>query len=153
MGRPSKYKPEYAEQCYKLCLLGHTDRDLGEFFGVSHTCIQKWAEKYEEFGEALRNGKELADAEVANSLYNRAKGGLTVTKQKLDKEGVVVDLEEELPPDVRAMETWLASRRKKKEQDWNPNHKVEHSGEISNPLAFVLDEIDEEAEHESITGS
>ena len=29
-GRPTKYKEEYAEQAYKLCLLGATDKELSE---------------------------------------------------------------------------------------------------------------------------
>ena len=28
IGRPTKYKDEYVEQAYKLCLLGHTDEEL-----------------------------------------------------------------------------------------------------------------------------
>jgi len=30
-GRPTNYHPEYAEQAYKLCLLGATDEQLGDF--------------------------------------------------------------------------------------------------------------------------
>ena len=32
MGRPPKYKPEFAEQAEKLCALGATDADLADFF-------------------------------------------------------------------------------------------------------------------------
>jgi hypothetical protein len=31
-GRPTKYKEEYNEQAYKLCLLGATDKELADFF-------------------------------------------------------------------------------------------------------------------------
>lgn len=31
-GRPTKYKPEYAEQASKLCALGATDAQLADFF-------------------------------------------------------------------------------------------------------------------------
>lgn len=31
-GRPTDYKPEYAEQAAKLCALGATDMDLADFF-------------------------------------------------------------------------------------------------------------------------
>ena len=30
-GRPSSYRQEYAEQAYKLCLLGVTDADMADF--------------------------------------------------------------------------------------------------------------------------
>ena len=73
-GRPTEYKAEYVEQAYKLCLLGHTDRELGGFFGVAETTINNWKLAHPEFFEAIINGKEVADAEVAASLYQRAKG-------------------------------------------------------------------------------
>ena len=34
-GRPTKYKEEYAEQAYKLCLLGAKDKEMADFFQVS----------------------------------------------------------------------------------------------------------------------
>ena len=33
-GRPSKWKPEFVELAYKFCLMGATDKRLGEFFDV-----------------------------------------------------------------------------------------------------------------------
>lgn len=36
-GRPSGYKPEYAEQARKLCLLGATDQEIADFFEVTPT--------------------------------------------------------------------------------------------------------------------
>lgn len=32
IGRPTKYRPEFAEQARKLCLLGATDKELADFF-------------------------------------------------------------------------------------------------------------------------
>ena len=32
LGAPTLYKQEYDKQAYKLCLLGATDKDLGDFF-------------------------------------------------------------------------------------------------------------------------
>ena len=32
--RPSRYRPEFAEQAWRLLALGRTDADLGRFFGV-----------------------------------------------------------------------------------------------------------------------
>jgi len=74
MGRPSKYKPEYAEQAYKLCLLGATDAELADFFAVSEQTINAWKGDFPEFLESLTNGKHHADAKVAQALYHRALG-------------------------------------------------------------------------------
>lgn len=143
IGRPSKYKPEFVDQCYKLCLLGHTDRELGDFFGVADSQICRWADKYPEFGDARAEGKSVADSKVAQALYKRALGGQTVVKQKLDKFGDIHDLTEELPVDVRACETWLSSRRGDK---WNPKQQVEHSGQVQTDMTFLMTEIFEENE-------
>ncbi|MBL3206262.1 terminase, partial [Klebsiella pneumoniae] len=42
MGRPSKYKPEFAEQAKKLAVLGATDAQMADFFEVSVSTINLW---------------------------------------------------------------------------------------------------------------
>lgn len=49
IGRPSAYKPEYAEQARKLCLLGHTDAELASFFEVSEQTINAWKHAHPDF--------------------------------------------------------------------------------------------------------
>ena len=73
-GRPTEYRPEYNEQARKLCLLGATDAQLADFFGVSETTINNWKLAHPEFLESLKAGKEKADALVAHALYHRAIG-------------------------------------------------------------------------------
>jgi hypothetical protein len=41
-GRPTKYQPEFAEQAYKLCLLGATDPEMADFFEVCVATVQNW---------------------------------------------------------------------------------------------------------------
>jgi hypothetical protein len=53
MARPSKYKEEYADQAYKLCLLGATDEDMAKFFEVDPEEIEEWIETIEEFKNAI----------------------------------------------------------------------------------------------------
>jgi hypothetical protein len=52
-GRPSKYRSEYAEQAYKLCLLGVNDEGLAFFFGVTLEDIAIWAWDQKEFFDAI----------------------------------------------------------------------------------------------------
>ena len=73
-GRPSRYRPEFAEQARLLCLLGHTDKDLAEAFDVSEATVNNWKAAHPEFLEALARGRARADAKVAQSLYHRALG-------------------------------------------------------------------------------
>ena len=73
-GRPTSFKKEYVEQAYKLCLLGATDKDLANFFNVTEQAINIWKGKYNDFRLVLQEGKMLADANVAERFYNRARG-------------------------------------------------------------------------------
>lgn len=77
VGRPSKYIPEYAAQAKKLCLLkrGLKNAEIAAFFGVSTTTLDSWQKNHPEFKDALKEGRDFADAEVANSLYEQALGG------------------------------------------------------------------------------
>ena len=56
VGRPTLYKPEYAEQAYKLCQLGATDIELAKFFNVSLDTIHEWSNVNEEFSESRKVG-------------------------------------------------------------------------------------------------
>lgn len=73
-GRPSKYKPEFTQQAYKLALLSAKDVDLADFFAVDVATINRWKNDYPEFCESLKAGKTTADLSVAKNLYKRANG-------------------------------------------------------------------------------
>ncbi len=49
----SKYQEDYAEQAYKLCLLGATDNTLADFFEVSEQTINNWIEH--QLAHAIRD--------------------------------------------------------------------------------------------------
>lgn len=124
-GRPTKYQKAYDEQARKLCLLGYTDVQLADFFGVAESTIHKWKLDFPSFSEALKAGKANADAELALTLYERAKGGKRIVKQKV-ADGAIVDLEEELPPDTTAIIFWLKNRQPKL---WRNNPEQEEAKE------------------------
>ncbi|HIF5533498.1 TPA: helix-turn-helix domain-containing protein [Vibrio parahaemolyticus] len=141
----NKYRQAFSKQAFKLCLMGARDKDLADFFDVHRDTIFHWVKLYPEFAEARKRGKLAADAEVAYSLFNRAMG-VTVTKQRVLSSGQVLEYQEELPPDVRAMAFWLKCRSR---SNWNPSQQVELSGDRSNPLAFILADIAKESENAS----
>ncbi len=118
-GRPTKYKPEYAELAFKYCLLGATDEEMANFFEISVATLYNWKNDYPEFLEALKNGKEKADAEVAKSLYNRAKGYEQKTVKVFQYQGdpVIVPVVEHIPPDTGAAMAWLKNRQPSKWRD------------------------------------
>lgn len=134
-GRPTRYKAEYCEQARKLCLLGYTDKELADFFGVAESTINKWKKDHKVFSESLRAGKAVADAEVVDSFYNRAKG-YTI---KIDKPVTVSDgqgagshveqhpIEQHVPGDPGAALSWLKNRQPDK---WRDKQEIEHSGDL-----------------------
>jgi hypothetical protein len=74
MARPSEYRQEMVELGRNYCLLGATDDDMARFFDVDVRSIHRWKLDHPEFAQALREGKEEADAKVARRLYERATG-------------------------------------------------------------------------------
>ena len=144
-GRPTSYNKKFDEQAYNYCLLGATDVQLARFFNVCEATINNWKNKQPSFLESIRAGKELADVEVAKSLYNRCLGPV-LTRQKevklkqIDRETgkiierlEIVDLEYQEVPDTNAIKFWLTNRQK---ETWNEKHHIDHTSmgeKISKP--------------------
>lgn len=128
-GRPSRYKPEYAEQAEKLCKLGATDIEVADFFGVERTTVWRWSQAHEEFCNALKAGKDAADERVERSLYARATGYTHDAVKIFNADGapLVVPYREHVPPDTTAAIFWLKNRRPK---EWRDKQEVEHSGSV-----------------------
>lgn len=111
-GRPTKYKPEYNNQAYKLCLLSATDKALANFFETSEVTINAWKKAYPSFLKALKDGKEKADSEVAKSLFHRA-CGYSHPEDKIfctDGKVTTVKTTKHYPPDTAAAFIWLKNR-------------------------------------------
>lgn len=112
-GRPSKYKEEYAEQARKLCLLGATDAKLADFFEVDEATINRWKHDFPEFCKSLKSGKMQADAEIAESLFNRARGYVAPDLDIKMYEGQIIETPymKHYPPDATSMIFWLKNRQ------------------------------------------
>lgn len=142
MARPSSYKPEFAEQARKLCLLGATDAELADFFGVSEQTLNNWKTAHPAFLESLKMGKAQADADVADRLYQRAMGYSHLAEKILVVAGTVQreQYTEHYPPDTTAAIFWLKNRKK---AAWRDKQDVEHSGEIKvSPVQELLAEVE-----------
>lgn len=125
MARPSKFKPEFVEQAKKLANLGATDRDVADFFGVDERTINRWKQDHEGFCQALKVGKDAADARVEQSLYRRALGYThDAVKIAVNAQGEVTQVPyvEHFPPDTTAAIFWLKNR---KPSDWRDVKAVE----------------------------
>ena len=111
LGRPTSYKPEFDNQVFELSLLGLTDEQMANVFGVTKVTFNNWKHDHPTFFDSLTRGKDEADAKVAKAMYNRALG-LTITEEAVTKDGDVVKLRKELPSDTAAAKHWLANRKR-----------------------------------------
>ena len=73
VGRPSLYKPEYADMAYKFCLLGANNDKLALLFEVAGSTIDKWISEIEEF-----SGKVI-------EIVTKRKGDILNIEKKNDR--------------------------------------------------------------------
>lgn len=135
VGRPTDYRVEHNEQAYKLSLLGLTDKELAAFFEVVESTIYEWKNKYPLFSEAIKRGKEIADAEIATSLHDRATGydyteeqAVKVKVGEFEEQVRIVQVAKHAPPDPTSMIFWLKNRRT---QNWRDKRETELSGAMA----------------------
>ena len=120
-GRPTLYKPDMPKRAYELALLGLTDEEIAKSLGVGYSTLTDWKVEYPEFGEAINDGKEPADAKVAAALFNRAMGMAIPdgVETKFDDAGNPYEVVKwkHLPPDPTSMIFYLKNRRKREWRD------------------------------------
>ena len=93
---------------------GLTDEQIAKNIGISRASLYEWKKKEVDIFDALKKGKEIVDFEVENALLKKALGyTITLNKQKVTKDGYVVDITEEVhvPPDTTAQIFWLKNRK------------------------------------------
>lgn len=150
-GRPTDYKPEYAEMARRFLLLkrGGTNEDLAKLFGKNVDTIYEWQKVHSDFSDALHAGKDGADTEVANALHSRAVGAVwieqvafkvkTVEYDKLGRKTresekiEVADVRRAAPPDTRACELWLNNRQP---ENWRQKPEPTDDEDVLNPVTI-----------------
>lgn len=134
-GRPSLYKPEYAKQAEKLCGMGQTDMELAHFFDVNVRTIYRWQAEHDQFCQALKAGKNLADERVERSLYQKAVGyeqdAVKIFMPAGAAEPVYAKYIEKVAPDTTAGIFWLKNRRP---AEWREKVVQEITGKDGGPI-------------------
>jgi hypothetical protein len=114
-GARSKYEPWMDDQAYRLALLGLTDEQIAEAFGIALSTLNEWKNNKFAFSESLNKGRVRADGDVAHGLYQRAVG-MTVYEERLAHQNgkqVVTRVAKQIPPDPGAAAMWLGARQRK----------------------------------------
>lgn len=73
-GRPTAYRPEYAPRATGLCMLGLTNAELGERFGVSEGTIERWIKEHDDFRGCVYDGREGMVDKVVAAAFKAATG-------------------------------------------------------------------------------
>ena len=136
-GRPTDFRSEYIAQATKLARLGATDEEMADFFEVHVSTLNRWKLAHEEFRASVKEGKAIADMDVASSLYRRANWSEYTEQQAIKVKEVifgengkrlkeverveVVEVTKTLPPGETSMIFWLKNR---KADVWRDKHDV-----------------------------
>jgi len=101
---------------------------------LAYSTFKVYKERYSALSAALKRGKEVADIEIENALFKRAKG---YQYDEVTYEGgvEVKRVTKEVQPDVTAQIFWLKNRRPDK---WRDKQSIEHTGNEGGPLQVVF---------------
>jgi hypothetical protein len=132
-GRPTDYRPEFCDTAISACARGATIAELAEMYGVYRSTIYRWMAEHQEFSDAIRVAREIADERVGFSLYERAVGYTYDSVKIMQNDGVplIVPFKEHVAPDVSAQKFWLTNRQSDK---WKERSSKELTGAGGGPI-------------------
>lgn len=143
VGRPSSYSDDYARQAEKLAQLGATDQEIADFFEVDVRTIYRWKHDHDEFCQAVKVGKDVADERVERSLYQKAIGyeqdEVKIFMPAGAAEPVYAPFRAKIAADTTAAIFWLKNRRK---DDWREKSETDLNHGVQDSLTALLDQID-----------
>lgn len=129
---------------------GLTKEQIAKNMGISRDTLNEWEKKYPDISDTLKKGREIADIQIENALFERALGGIHKVKKnfklketyydksgrKCEKERLETAIDEVYTPgDTTAQIFWLKNRLPDK---WRDKQSVEVSG-----LAEEKDKLDD----------
>ena len=122
MAQASAYNEKYHDDwAWSLSVKGATDEEMADAFGISVRTFHRWKKAHPSFLEALETGKDIADAKVKRSLYQRAIGydakdveqiisnDPATGRQRVERTRVTT---KHIAPDTMAIMDWLNNRSK-----------------------------------------
>ena len=114
-----KWNSDRPRQAFQLALLGHTDKEIARVMGVDVNTIDYWKRTKPEFLKRLNEGKDSADAEIAEAFYLKAHGGFIEETQYTVYKGEVISfpVRKYYPPDSWAAHKWLTIRQRERWAD------------------------------------
>ena len=141
MARKSKYdthvKP-YLDEIQGWAMSGLTDEQIADNLGINVATLYRYKKEYCEFCEALKKGKDIADAQVVNALFKLATG-FSYYEETTTAIGEVVSVQRYSKPNTTAAIFWLKNRQPDQWRD-----KTEVKADIAQTVVFTgEDEIED----------
>jgi transposase len=141
-GQASKYDPErHPILARALAREGLTNIEIAKRMGVSRATLINWRRKYPEMLAALKEGKDVIDAQVESALLRRALGyEYEETEISIAEDGKkkrVKKVKKSLAPDVTAQIFWLKNRQKEKWRESVPEPRVDKSETLAKLVAAM----------------
>lgn len=122
MPAPSKYNPAYHDDwAWSLAIKGATNDEIAEAFGITVRTFIRWKQQFPSLAEAVSQGKDIADAKVEKSLYQRAIGYQVTDEEKTiemdprtgeQRPAKVKKTTKNIVPDTMACMYWLNNRKR-----------------------------------------
>lgn len=123
VGRKGKYEQWLTDEGLTLiegwARTGLNDEQIAKNMGIVVSTLYDWKNKFEDFSEALRKGKEVVDFEVENALLKSALGYTVMENGK----------EKYIPPNPTAIIFWLKNR---KPDVWRDRKDIDMQANIRN---------------------
>lgn len=115
---------------------GLSDEQIAHNIGINKGTLCVWKNRFPEFADAIKKGKEVVDREVENAMLKRAMGYEydEVTQEPVtDKDTGITEMRvtkrvtKQIAPDVTAQIFWLKNR---KPDEFRDKRDVELSGHV-----------------------
>ena len=134
---------------------GLTYEQIAKNIGICRDTLNEWKNQYTDISDALKKGRDIADIEVENALFKKAKGynievkktfkvrcveyDEVTGKKKREYEKLEVGTDEvHIPADTTAQIFWLKNR---KPQEWRD--RIENKVELSGKVVNIVDDVAE----------
>ena len=122
MPAPSKYNPAYHDDwAWSLAIKGATNDEIAEAFGITVRTFIRWKQQFPSLAEAVSQVKDIADAKVEKSLYQRAIGYQVTDEERTiemdprtgeQRPAKVKKTIKNIVPDTMACMYWLNNRKR-----------------------------------------
>lgn len=139
IGKPGYYDETFPALVYRFCLMGARDVDLARLLEIDVSVLYDWRKAHPELESAIKEGREIADAEVANAIYHAAVGYEHEDTKFFAYEGDIISetYTKHYPPNVQAGQFWLYNRQP---QRWKDQRRIELSGTLHMEVSQLSDE-------------